>query len=78
MNFSSKIPIFTFYYVLPTLLGFSAGLIYRDNSLVDINKKISMSIADYYILIGEKPDKRLFREFPEVNRLLKKMEKTTN
>jgi hypothetical protein len=71
---SSKIPIFTFYYVLPSILGFSAGLIYRDYTTIDINKKITMSLADYYLLLGEKPDKRVNREFPEVNRLLKKME----
>ena len=71
---SSKLPVFTYYYVLPLLLGFSAGIIYREYTTIDINKKITMSLADYYLVLGEKPDKSVSREFPEVNRILKKIE----
>jgi hypothetical protein len=62
---------------MPTLLGFSAGLVYRDNTLLSVNKKISMSLADYYQIIGEKPNLEVSREFPEVNRLLARVENSS-
>ncbi len=74
MNSLGKIPVFTFYYILPSLMGFSAGLIYRDIITLDVNKKVTMSLADYYLLLDEKPSKDLAREFPDLNRLIKKAE----
>lgn len=75
MEIIKKIPVFTFYYVIPLTLGFGVGLIFRDNQTVNINKKLSMSLADYYTDIGEYVDEDVSKEFPEVERLLKKIEK---
>jgi hypothetical protein len=74
MNKFKKIPVFTFYYILPTFLGFSAGLIYRDLVTLDVNKKVTMSLADYYLLTDERPAENsvISREFPDLNRLIKK------
>ena len=63
----------TFYYILPFITGFSLGLVSRDNIMLDINKKISMSLADYYEQTNTKPEERIYREFPEVIKLLKKI-----
>jgi len=70
----SKIPKMTFYYVLPTVMGFSAGLVYRDYYSFDINKKISVSLAEYYEFIGEKPDTNTLKEYPELNKLMRKID----
>ena len=74
MEIIKKIPVFSFYYVIPLTLGFGIGLIFRDNQTLNINKKISMSLADYYSEIGEDVDEEVSEEFPEVERLLKKIE----
>ena len=74
-SFLSKIPQFTFYYVLPPIMGFSAGLLFRDYYTFDINKKITIILADYYESIDEKPDKMISREYPEVIKLLKRIGK---
>ena len=75
MEIIRKIPVFSFYYFMPITLGFGIGLIFRDNQTLNINKKISMSLADYYLEIGEEVDEDVSKEFPEVERLLKKIEK---
>ena len=75
MSFLSKIPQFTFYYVLPSIMGFSAGLLFRDYYMFDINKKITMILADYYESTDEKPDKIIRREYPDVFKLLKRIAK---
>jgi hypothetical protein len=75
MEIIRKIPIFSFYYVVPLVLGFGMGLSFRDNQTINVNKKISMSLADYYLETGEEVKDEISREFPEVERLIKKIEK---
>jgi hypothetical protein len=70
----SKIPKMTFYYVLPTVMGFSAGLVYRDYYSFDISKKISVSLAEYYEFIEDKPDSKTLKEYPELNKLMRKID----
>ena len=75
MEIFAKLSSFSFYYVLPLTLGFGMGLAFRDNQTININKKISMSLADYYTHIGEDISNDVAKEFPEVEKLLKKVEK---
>jgi hypothetical protein len=75
MNILKKLPVFSFYYILPTFMGFSAGLIYRDKITLNVEKKISMSLADYYLEIEDRPNKEIKQEFPSLERLMEKAEK---
>lgn len=64
---------FTFYYIFPVCMGFSLGIIVRDYHTVNINKKLSMSLAEYYQNIEEEPSENINRHFPEVKKLLKRI-----
>ena len=75
MEIIKKIPVFSFYYVVPLIHGFTMGLCFRDNQTINVNKKISMSLADYYAEIHEDVSAEINNEFPEVEKLLKKLEK---
>lgn len=75
MEIIRKFPIFSFYYVVPLLLGFGTGLCFRDNQLLSVNKKISMSLADYYLETGDNVSDQIRKEFPDVEKLIKKVEK---
>ena len=44
----SKMNNITFYYIIPTSLGFLSGLLLRDTITLNTNKKIEMSLFDYY------------------------------
>jgi hypothetical protein len=71
-----KISKFTFYYITPICLGFITGLSIRDSLGLNISKKISMSLADYYEKIDEDVDESIRKDYPEVEKLLKKINKT--
>jgi hypothetical protein len=75
MSFLTKIPKFTFYYILPTFAGFSLGLLVRDYFMLNADKKLAMSLADYYEYIDEEPELEINKYFPEVQRLLKRINK---
>ena len=75
MEIIRKFPIFSFYYVVPLILGFGTGLCLRDNQIMSVNKKISMSLADYYLETGENVNDQITKEFPDVEKLIKKIEK---
>jgi hypothetical protein len=75
MEIIRKFPIFSFYYVVPLILGFGTGLCLRDNQITSVNKKISMSLADYYLETGENVNDLITKEFPDVEKLIKKIEK---
>lgn len=66
MNFIKSIPKFSFYYILPTFMGFTAGLIYRDLRTISYQKALTMSLADYYLDIEEEPNKFISNEFPDL------------
>ncbi len=68
MSFSK----FTFYYITPLFLGFISGICFRDSISLNISKKISMSLADYYEKIDEEVDTAIKTEFIDVENLIKK------
>jgi len=51
-------------------MGFSIGLILRDHTTNDINKKVSMSLANYYEFIDEEVEESMKDEYPEVSKLI--------
>lgn len=67
----SKIINFTFYYLMPSSLGFVTGLCIRDSFVLSSNKKISMALADYYETTHTEIDDQIGNKFPEVKKLLK-------
>jgi hypothetical protein len=75
MNILKKLPIFSFYYILPTTMGFSAGLIYRDIVTLNVEKKITMSLADYYQEVEDNPTKEIKEEFASLEKLIQRVEK---
>jgi len=75
MEIIRKFPIFSFYYVVPLLIGFGTGLCIRDYQILSVNKKISMSLADYYLETGDNLNDQIRKEFPDVEKLIKKIEK---
>ena len=75
MSFLAKLPKFTFYYILPTVSGFLLGLLARDYFMLNADKKIAMSLADYYEYIDQEPEVEINKHFPEVQRLLKRINK---
>ncbi len=68
-----KISKITFYYITPLMFGFITGLSVRDSMGLNISKKISMSLADYYEKIDEEVDESIKKDYPEVDKLLKKV-----
>ena len=71
-----KFSKFTFYYITPVLLGFITGLSVRDSLGLNLKKKISMTMADYYEKIDEEVDENIKKDFPDVEKLLKKVNKS--
>ncbi len=63
---------FSFNYILPFTLGTSMGFIYRDMITINVDKKLSMSLADYYKDINDEVDGSVKKQLPEVESLLKK------
>jgi hypothetical protein len=70
-----KFSKFTFYYITPLCLGFITGVSARDSFTLNLSKKISMSLAEYYEAIDENVDPEISKSFPEVERLLNKNKK---
>ena len=69
----NSFPKISFYYILPVCMGFSMGMIIRDHNTIDINKKLSVSLAEYYSYLEEEPNEKLKAEFPNLSKLLKKI-----
>jgi hypothetical protein len=67
-----KFAKFSFYYITPLMLGFITGLSVRDSATLNLSKKISMSLADYYDNIDEPVNEVIAESFKEMERLLKK------
>jgi hypothetical protein len=68
-----KISKITFYYITPMMLGFVTGLSIRDSMGLNLSKKISMSLADYYEKIDDDIDDNIKKDYPEVEKLLNKV-----
>jgi len=78
MGFLSKIPTFTFYYILPMSMGFLTGLAIKDSQILGNKKKISMSIFSYYSSIDEKIPDQFFKFLPDLQYLNSKNNKKEN
>lgn len=71
----TQIPYYSFYYFLPLTLGLFTGIAFRDSQTLSVKKKISMSTAEYYEKIGEEVHIDIAGAFPDVERLLKRVNK---
>ncbi len=69
MGLFSKIPVFSFYYVLPMSLGFITGLALKDSQILSNKKKISMSVFTYYNHIDEKIPDNFLKILPDLDYL---------
>lgn len=67
MGFVRKIPIFTFYYIMPMSLGFVTGLAIKDSQILSNKRKISMSVFSYYNHIDEKIPDNFLKILPDLD-----------
>lgn len=72
MEFLKKINHFSFYYFFPLSFGFLLGLIIRDNQMISLNKKIAMTLCDYYEAKELIPDEEVLNQVKELKFLMKK------
>lgn len=69
MGFIRKIPIFTFYYLMPMSLGFITGLAVKDSQILSNKRKISMSVFSYYNNIDENIPIEFLKGLPDLDYL---------
>jgi hypothetical protein len=78
MEIGKKIINFNFYYVVPLTLGILGGLSLRDSSTLHPNRKITMALVNYYEMTEESIDPILKKEFPDVEKIMKKIKPKEN
>lgn len=81
MGIITKLPAFSFYYILPMSLGFFTGLAIKDSQILGNKRKISMSVYSYYSNIDEKIPNHLMKSLPDLeylNNVKIKKEKNSN
>jgi hypothetical protein len=70
-NFST----FSFYYILPTSLGFITGLAIKDSQILGNKRKIAMSVFSYYSNLEETIPNQIMKLLPDLE-YLKNVNKT--
>lgn len=78
MGFIRKIPIFTFYYIMPMSLGFITGLVVKDSQMLSNKRKISMSVFSYYDHIDEDIPDSFLKVLPDLDHLKSSFDKNKN
>ncbi len=78
MGFIRKIPIFTFYYLMPMSLGFVTGLVIKDSQILSNKRKISMSVFSYYSNIDENIPIEFLKGLPDLEYLRNSNNKDKN